>query len=73
MIAIPKFYVSVYIKIESTFPRLFWGDLPMGVDPLNSRDPLYRAQKRFCSVYGLHGTQNDLLKPAILIMVKPVN
>ena len=30
IIVIPKFDVPMYIKMESTFPRKFWGDLLRG-------------------------------------------
>ena len=56
-----KFDVPMYIKMESTSPNEFRGDLPRGVGPSNIYDPLYNS-KNFCSVYRLHGTQNDRLE-----------
>ena len=41
IIAIPKFYVPMYMDMEFTFSRKFRGDLPRGVGPSNIYDPLY--------------------------------
>ena len=51
----------MYIKMECTSPNEFQGDLPSGVGPSNIYDPLYNS-KKICSVYRLHGTQNDRLE-----------
>ena len=47
IIAIPKFDVPMYIKMESTFPNQFWGDLHRGVGPSNIYNPLNPKKKRF--------------------------
>ena len=41
IIAIPKFDVPMYFKMEYTFPPKSQGNLPRKVGPLNICDPLY--------------------------------
>ena len=45
IIAITKFDVPMYIKMECTSPNEFQGDLPRGVGPSNIYDPLYNSKK----------------------------
>ena len=52
IIAIPKFDVPMYIKMESTSPNEFRGDLPRGVGPSNIYDPLYNSKKKFVPFIG---------------------
>ena len=61
---IQNFDVPMYIDLESTFSRKFWDDLPRGSVP-----EISATSKEFCSVYRLHGTQNDQLELSIFLWI----
>ena len=60
-IAIPKFDVPMYIKMESTFPFNF-GVIYLGGSAPQIFTTPFISPKKSCSVYMVHGTQNDRLE-----------